>query len=234
MTSHLRKTGTDAWMIFWKIVSCFVYLPVLALAQSSPTPIVPNPVRPASPAPIRHHDPVPAARGLRVKASIGYAYTSLAVPSSNRVNLSGVDATLTANLSQRLGAIADSSYVRASDVFNSGRHADVLSYLAGPVFYPTRNERLRTFVHGLVGGARVNGVSPTSGSNFLTGYVNKLSWAFGGGIEYPVSRSIALRVGGDYQHTYFFNSGAAIRGQNNFRAVCSVVYSLWQHPERRR
>jgi hypothetical protein len=209
MTSHLRKTGTDAWMIFWKIVSCFVYLPVLALAQSSPTPIVPNPVRPASPAPIRHHDPVPAARGLRVKASIGYAYTSL-------------------------GAIADSSYVRASDVFNSGRHADVLSYLAGPVFYPTRNERLRTFVHGLVGGARVNGVSPTSGSNFLTGYVNKLSWAFGGGIEYPVSRSIALRVGGDYQHTYFFNSGAAIRGQNNFRAVCSVVYSLWQHPERRR
>jgi len=234
MTSHIRKAGIAAWMISWKIVFCFLFLPMLALAQGSPAPTEPNPITSASPTPVRRHDPVPAARGLRVKASVGYEYMTLAMPSSNRVNLSGVDATLAGSLSPRVGAIVDSSYVRASDVFNSGKHADVLSYLAGPVFYPTRNERLTTFVHGLIGGTRVSGVSPTNGVNFLAGYVNKLSWAFGAGIEYPVSRSIALRIGGDYQHTYFFNSEAAIRGQNNFRAVCSLVYSLWQHPGRRR
>jgi outer membrane immunogenic protein len=220
-----------------RIIS-LLFLPALVLAQ---TPSTPTDSGPPAPVPSHHYDPVPAARApmiagkaMRVKASVGYAYTSLAMSSSNRVNLSGADATLTADLSPHFGVTADSSYERASNVFNTGRHADVLSYLAGPVFYPTRSERLTTYVHSLVGGARVTGPIPTNGGSFSAGYVNKLSWAFGGGIEYLLSRSIAVRIGGDYQHTYFFNSDVAIRGQNNLRAVCSVVYSLWQHPERRR
>jgi opacity protein-like surface antigen len=150
------------------------------------------------------------------------------------VNLSGVDAAATVDLSPRLGVSFDSSYVRSSDLFNTGSHADILSYLAGPVFYPTRTARLTTYVHGLVGGARVTGVIPGSGGGYELGYVNKLSWAFGAGVEYQVSPSFALRSGGDYQHTYFYNADVAIRGQNGFRAVCSVVYVFWQHPERRR
>jgi opacity protein-like surface antigen len=128
----------------------------------------------------------------------------------------------------------DSSYVRASNVLDTGQHVDVLNYLAGPVFYPTRSTKLTTYVHGLVGGARVTGLISESGSEFQMGYVNKLSWALGGGVEYQVSPSFAIRTGGDYQHTYFYNADVAIRGQNGFRAVCSIVYAFWQHPERRR
>ena len=161
-------------------------------------------------------------------------FMSLGMPSSGRINLSGPDATVTADLSPRFGASADLSYARASNVLDTGRHADVLSYLAGPVFYPLRTAKLTTYVHGLGGGARVTGVIPQSGGTFERGYANKVSWAVGGGVEYQVSVSVSFRGGGDYQHTSFFNSDEAIRSQNDIRAVCSVVYTLWQHPERRR
>jgi opacity protein-like surface antigen len=156
------------------------------------------------------------------------------MPLSNRVNLSGVDATATADLSPRFGVSVDSSYVRAANVLDTGRHADVLSYLAGPVFYPTRAAKLTTYVHGLFGGARVTGVIPESGNEYELGYVNKFSWAVGGGVEYQFSPSFALQTGGDYQRIYFFNSATEVEGQSGFRAVCSVVYVFWQHPERRR
>jgi opacity protein-like surface antigen len=224
-----------------RIIFC-LFLPALALAQTSPAPTEPSPT-PATPAttPGGHSNPVPIARapifvgkGVTVRASVGYAYTSLGMPSSNRVNLSGVDATVTADLSPRFGVSADSSYVRASNVLDTGRHADVLSYIAGPVFYPTRATRLTTYVHGLVGGARVTGVIPESGGGYQLGYVNRLSWVLGAGVEYQVSPSFAVRSGGDYQRTYFFNSDLAVRGQNGFRTVCSIVYVFWQHPGRRR
>ena len=119
-------------------------------------------------------------------------------------------------------------------MLNTGWHSDVLSYLAGPVIYPTRTGKLTTYVHGLVGGARVTGAIPGSSGGYELGYVNKLSWVVGAGVEYQVSPSFALRSGGDYQHTYFYNDDVAIRGENGFRVVCSVVYVFWQHPERRR
>jgi opacity protein-like surface antigen len=156
------------------------------------------------------------------------------MPLSNRVNLSGVDATATADLSPRFGVSVDSGYVRAANVFDTGRHADVLSYLAGPVFYPTRATKMTTYVHGLFGGARVTGVIPESGNEYELGYVNKFSWAVGGGVEYQISPSFALRTGGDYQRIYFFNSATEVQGQSGFRAVGSVVYVFWQRPERRR
>jgi opacity protein-like surface antigen len=218
------------------------FLPTLALAQSPPTPTDPSPTTTTPQSTPRHHnDPVPAARAPvfgrrdpKVTASVGYAFTNLSMPSSNRVNLSGVDAAVTADLSTRLGVTANPSYVRASNVLDTGQHVDVLSYLVGPVFYPARRGRLATYAHALVGGARVSGVIPFNGTGNETGYVNKWSWAIGGGIEYQVSRSVALRSGGDYQHTYFYNLNSAIRGQNDFRVVSSVVYTLWQHPERSR
>jgi opacity protein-like surface antigen len=67
----------------------------------------------------------------------------------------------------------------------------------------------------------------------LRGYANNLSWALGGGVEYQVSPSVAFQVSGDYLHTSYFNSNAAMQGQNNLRIVCSAVYSFSQPPERR-
>lgn len=220
-------------------IICLLFWPSFALAQAPPTPQEPSPPNPAPPA--RHSDSTPTARkpvfvgrGVSVRVSAGYAYTSLGMPSSGRMNLSGPEATVTADLSPRFGASVDLSYVRASNVLDTGRHADVLSYLAGPVFYPLRTARLTAYVHGLGGGARVTGVIPQSGGDYETGYANKVSWAVGGGVEYQVSASVSFRGGADYQHTSFFNANSVIRGQNDIRAVCVVEYTLWQHPERRR
>ena len=215
-----------------RIAHFLLLLPALASAQSQPGSGDGTSASDKS-QPLSTNGPIISGSGPTVKASVGYAYVSLNLPSSNRVNLSGADTTLTADFLHHLGVTADFTYARASDVLSTGHHADVLSYLVGPVFYPTQRAKLTTYVRGLIGAARVTGVLPYNGNDYETGYVNKLAWALGGGVEYQVSLSVALRGGGDYLHTEYFNLSAAPRGQNNFRAVCSVVYVFWQHPERR-
>jgi opacity protein-like surface antigen len=177
------------------------------------------------------HKPVFVPTGLDLKASVGYAFSSISVPSASRLNLNGGDVAVIADLSPFFGLMADSSYVRTSNVFDIGHDASVLSYLGGPVLYPVVHGRVRVYIHGLVGGAKVDEVIPASGDGYLLGYANEFSWAVGGGVEYQFKPSFALRSSGDYQHTYFFNSDAEVRGQNGFRVVCSVVFSVWQYPK---
>jgi hypothetical protein len=216
-----------------RIAPFLLFWPALVSAQAQPGSGNGTSVPEKGP-PLSTSGPIISGSGPTIEASVGFAYLSLSLPSSSRVNLSGVDTTLTADFSHHLGVTADFTYAKASDVLSTGHHADVLSYLAGPVFYPTQHRKMTTYVRGLIGASRVTGVVPYNGDYYETGYVNKLAWALGGGVEYQVSRSVAFRSGGDYFHTEFFALGGAIRGQNNIRAVCSVVYVLWQHPERRR
>src|SRR5713226_1351217 len=169
-----------------------------------------------------------------VSASLGYSFISLATPSSARIALNGLDAAFTLDVSPRLGARVDVSYVRASHVLNSGHHSDVLSYLAGPVFYPVRRSKLAVFAQGLIGAARVTGPVPVSGGGFLDGYVNQFAWAVGTGAEFRVYESIGVRIGADYLHTRYFNSGPAIRGQNNLRITTSLVYFFERHSSKDR
>jgi opacity protein-like surface antigen len=186
----------------WKLAFCFLLCPTLALAQL----------------------PAASGSGPGVSGSIGYSYLNLPMNSPNRINLNGVDASITVDFHPHLGAKVDINYVRAANVFGTGHHSDVLSYLVGPVFYPTGNGRLTTYAQALVGGARVTGPIPNGTNGFLRGYVNRPSWAFGGGIEYRISSSFAFRTGADYLHTYYFDSPTTIRGQNDFRIIGSVVY----------
>ena len=175
-------------------------------------------------APVEAQSPREAGVASMVNVGLGYSYTNFAVPSSARIALNGLDAAFTLDVSPRLGARVDVGYVRASDVLNSGHHSDVLSYLAGPVFYPVRRRKLAIFVQGLLGAARVTGSVPGSGGGFLTGYVNQFAWAVGTGAEYRVHGSIGVRIGADYLHTRLFNSSTAIRGQDNLRITGSLVY----------
>ncbi len=179
------------------------------------------------------HKPVFVPTGLDLKASVGYVFTNSGMPSAERFNLTGVDAAVIADLSPYFGVTADSSYVRAANVFGSAHDANVLSYLGGPILYPVSHGRIKAYIHGLAGGARVSGAVPSSGIPPTTGYVNKFSWAVGGGVEYQISPLFAFRTGGDYQHTYFYDPNIQIRGQSDFRAVCSIVFFVWQHPRRR-
>jgi hypothetical protein len=170
------------------------------------------------------HRPVFVPKGMDLKASVGYTYTNLSASPTTRSNLSGVNAALIAE-NLYFGYTVESSYVRARNVFSSSNDATVLSYLGGAIFYPVAHNKLRPYVRGLAGGARVTGPIISS-SGDLNGFVNKFSWVIGGGVEYRISHSFAFRSGADYLHTYFYDSALTIRGQNNFRAVFTLVYVL--------
>ncbi len=169
--------------------------------------------------------PVPAAIGPVIDVSLGYSYIIHEYGTSNRVGLNGADASFTMGTSPRLAIRADLGYARAANVLGSGRHSDVFSYIAGPVLYPSTHRHIVTYLHGLVGGARVTGpIFLNGGGPPASGFANEFAWAPGGGAEYWTSDSMAIRTGLDYMRTAYFDASQAIRGQNNIRATVSVVY----------
>jgi opacity protein-like surface antigen len=184
-------------------------------------------VRPAT-----AQSPRAAAAGAVVKASIGYTYLSLDMAPAKRVNLQGLELNLTADFLPRIGVSTELSYTRASDVFGTGHHSDVLSYLIGPVYYPLRRRKFQIYVDGLIGGARVTGPVPSSAGKIVLGYANQLSWEIGAGAELPISGPIYVRAGADYLHTKYFNSLRGMRGQKDLKTTVSVVYVFGSHRKR--
>ena len=138
----------------------------LATATGEPRPAAAPPITPFIP--IRSKNPVAAARGKTIELALGYSYVSQAENQSTRLGFRGADASFTIGFS-RLGIKADVGYARASNVLGMGRHSDVFSYLVGPVFHPTRHRSFDTYIHALVGGARVSGPISTNGGLILLG-----------------------------------------------------------------
>jgi opacity protein-like surface antigen len=164
---------------------------------------------------------------------LGYSYVSQVQSQSKRLGLRGADASFTIGFS-RLGIKADVGYARASNVLGTGRHSDVFSYLAGPVFHPTIHRSFDTYVHALVGGARVSGPIRTDGGLILLGgWSTGYAWSLGGGVEYWVTDSVAIRTGADYMRTAFYDSSRVVRGQGNLKTTASVVYYFGMRLRRR-
>ncbi len=179
--------------------------------------------------------PVAAATGRTIEVSLGYSYISRRESYSNRVGLNGADVGFTIGLNPRLAIRADLGYAWTGNVLGSGRRSDVFSYMAGPVLYPSAHRHFVTYLHGLVGGARVTGPIPFNGGGFAGwGWANELAWAVGGGAEYWVSNSMAIRTGVDYLRTASFDTLVTIRGQNNIRTTASMVYFFGRRSRTRR
>jgi hypothetical protein len=168
-------------------------------------------------------DVAPAATGPSFEASLGYVYFSMAMP-SQRVGLSGLDANGLVKFHSRWGVTVDSIYARTGNVLGTGHSANVLSFLAGPVFYPAVFRKSEIFVQALAGASRVESAVPVNGTYYLNGWVARPSYAFGGGLEHSLFGPIGVRVQGDYQRTTFGGSASAIRGQNNVRLTTSLLY----------
>jgi len=181
---------------------------------------------------IRGNAPVAAARGKTIELGLGYSYVSQAENQSKRVGLRGADASFTVGFS-RLGLKVDVGYARASNVLGTGHHSDVFSYLAGPVFHPTTHRNFDTYVHALVGGARVSGPILTNGGVILLGgWATGYAWAVGGGVEYWLTDTLAIRTGGDYLRTAYYDSSLVVRSQSNLRTTASVVYYFGRRSRR--
>src|SRR3984957_19438394 len=106
----------------------------------------------------------PAASGPAFDASLGYVYLDMAEPSLPLVVLNGVNADGLVRFTPRWGATVDSTFARSGNVRGTGHSDDVLSGLAGPVFYLVARRSNGIFVHVLAGAARVEGAVPVNGT----------------------------------------------------------------------
>jgi len=190
-----------ALSIFWIAFTLLLGVPASALAQA----------------------PHIAGVGPDFEASAGYAYLNLSIPSAGRVNLNGVDATLTANVTPRFGIRADFSYTHAPQTLSYNKSSSVTSFLGGPVVYLPSTTHYIFYAEALFGGARVDTTAPSS-TGALSGYVERFSFAAGGGVQYWFSPRISFRLGADYLQTQFVQSTTSFQRQNNFRATVSIVY----------
>jgi hypothetical protein len=174
--------------------------------------------------PIKQTPATPAGYAPAWNFSAGYSVSRLGLPSSGHAVLSGMNVNVSTDSGKRFGAKLDLGYERAPKVYSNGRPMSVLSYLVGPVFYPSNGNLLSTYAHLLVGGAWVAGPFPNGNGGLSIGYVHHPAWAFGGGAEYRLSPAFGFRVGVDYLRTHFYNSSGAVRGQNGIRIINSFVF----------
>jgi opacity protein-like surface antigen len=232
-----RKCVCFSMRIIFTTLFCSLLCTAPASAQSSiagtsgETPVAAAPSKTPL-APIRNKTTVAAAKGKTIEMGLGYSYVSQAENQSKRVGLRGADASFTIGLS-RLGIQADGGYALASNVLGTGQQSNVFSYLVGPVFHPTTHRPFDTYVHALVGGSRVSGPTLTNGGQILLGgWSFGHAWALGGGVEYRVTDSVAIRTGADYLRTAFYDSSLVVRGQSNFRTTMTVVYYFGRRSRR--
>ena len=104
-----------------------------------------------------------------------------------------------------------------------GQHAHAYFILAGPQLSGSIG-RETIFVHGLVGGAHLNG-----GSNLFPLMSNvTFAEAAGGGADTALTQRLAWRVAGDYLHTSFTAGGQETNQlqlvHNNFRVSTGIVF----------
>jgi hypothetical protein len=176
--------------------------------------------------------PSPAVAGPAFDLSAGYTYLSMPIPSAGRVNFNGVDFSGNIGLSSRWGATLDSSYLYASDVLSTKHQGYVASFRTGRVFYPLARGNTRVFVHALAGASLVDGAVPISENEDFHGWLLRPSYAFGGGVEHPVSAQLGIRVIGDYVRTDFYNSAGAVQPQNNLQLSVNFVFRLKERPRK--
>lgn len=175
---------------------------------------------------LRAQGPVTAGVAPVVEGGIGYSYSKANVPSLGNLAMPGILMSASADLNAHFAVKLQVGYSRSFDAFQTGRSADILTYMGGPVFYPIRRSRFDIHAQVLVGGARETGVNFENDGTLVRGFVNHLAWAGGAGFQIQISPAVAVRPEVEYLSTSFFNSNVAIQGQPNLRTSVSMIYTF--------
>jgi opacity protein-like surface antigen len=170
--------------------------------------------------------PVSAGTAPRQEGGIGFSYTQANVPSQGQLGINGVEAAMSCDVQQHFAIKLDVGYARTFDAFNTGRSADLLTYMAGPVFYPVRRQKMSVYAELLLGAARQTGVNFESNGEMIRGFANEFAWTGGAGVQYKIIPSFSVRVGAGYLRTSFFNSNVAVQGQSNLRSSIFLIYTF--------
>lgn len=171
-------------------------------------------------------EPRPAAVGPTVSVSLGYAYLRTEVTTVGSFGENGAIVGINADFNPRFGLRGEVGYTRAVGAFGISRASDVLTFLAGPVFYPVRQRKFSIYAQGLAGAARIEGVLPEGGNSYLLSEAVKPAWGLGGGVEAGLSKSLGVRVGADYLRLSNLTPQLDLRGQWDPRVTASLVYTF--------
>lgn len=179
----------------------------------------------------RAQGPVIAGVAPVFEGGIGYSYVKSTVPSQGNLAMKGVVASASGDLNSHFGVKLEVGYSRSFDAFQTGRAADILTYMGGPVFYPIRRRKFDFHAQLLAGGARETGVNFESDGTLVRGYVNHFAWEGGAGFQFRMSEAFSLRPEVEYLRTSFFNSNVVIQGHTNLRTTLNLVYTLGRRRE---
>jgi opacity protein-like surface antigen len=170
--------------------------------------------------------PISAGTAPVQEGGVGFSYTQVNVPSEGQLGINGIQAVMSVDLQQHFAIKADIGYSRTLDAFQTGHSADLITYMAGPVFYAVRRRKMYVYGEVLFGAARQTGVNFENNGQMVLGYANEFAWAGGGGVQYEIVPSVSVRVGADYLRTSFFNSNVALQGQSNLRSSVFLIYTF--------
>lgn len=132
-----------------------------------------------------------AQEAPRADVSLGYSYFREGF--SGGANTNGGSVSGAGYLNNWLGIVGDFGVYHLSE---SGVGVNTYTFLAGPRLIANRGKTVSPFVQALVGGDRL-----TAGGGRAHGF----SWSAGGGLDFAVSRHIALRPQFDYIGLRFAN-----------------------------
>ena len=167
----------------------------------------------------------------RYELITGYSYGSMDTAASSHSYAQGWLGGLAANFSRSIGleAQVSANYTDASFFVQSQQFAlspRTYSFLAGPrLAYRTR--RVTPFVHGLFGVLRTFDYSAATvnaqGSYLSVPYQSAFGAAAGGGIDYSISKHVALRTQVDY---LFSRVNYAPGTAGNLRTFAALVFTF--------
>ena len=177
-------------------------------------------------------EPIAGGFSPAQEGGVGFSYTQMNTPSAGQMRINGLQAVFSTDFNRRFAIKADFGYSRSSDAFHTGRSADLMTYMVGPVFYAVRRRQFSLYGELLLGAARQTGVNFESNGQMVLGYANEFAWAGGAGVQYEIVPSFSVRVGADYLRTSFFNSNVTLQAQPNLRSSVFLIYSFGGHGRR--
>ena len=176
--------------------------------------------------------PVIAGVAPVFEGGVGYSYMQSNVPSQGNMTMKGGVLSGSGDLNTHFGVKLQVGYSRSFDAFQTGRKADILTYMGGPVFYPIRRPKFDIHTQMLLGGARETGVNFENDGTLVRGFVNHFAWAGGLGFQYRITDALSLRPEVEYLRTSFFNSSVAIQGQTNLRTSLGLIYTFGRREQK--
>ena len=177
-------------------------------------------------------EPIAGGFSPAQEGGVGFSYTQMNTPSAGQMRINGLQAVFSTDVNRRFAVKADFGYSRSSNAFHTGRSADLMTYMVGPVFYAVRRRQVSVYGELLVGAARQTGVNFEDNGQMVLGYANEFAWAGGAGVQYEIVPSLSVRVGADYLRTSYFNSNVTLQAQPNLRSSVFLIYTFGPHGRR--